>query len=213
MMSLRDVAGPDCGPDGGSFMPEALVGAVENFARAHADAVADPLFRAELVRLWHDYTGRPFALTEATGFAACASNGICVLLKPEGLNRTGSHKINNTIGQAPLTRRLGKRRVVAETGAGQHGVATATAAALLGRECTIFVGAVDVARQALDVARMRLLGIGTGQRPGATSAEQAELAAARRRIAQLEAEVAIHRRANELLGQVVTPQGGSRRSR
>ena len=120
--------------------------------------MAHPLFRDELVRLQQDYTGRPAALTEATRFAACAGNGVRVLLKREDLNHTGSHKINNAIGQALLTRRLGKRRVIAETGAGQHGVATATAAALLGLECTIFMGAVDVARQALNVARMRLLG-------------------------------------------------------
>ena len=157
-MSLRDVTGPEYGPYGGSFMPEALVGAVDELAQAHAEAMADPLFRDELVRLQHEYTGRPAALTEATGFAACAGNGVRVLLKREDLNHTGSHKINNAIGQALLTKRLGKQRVIAETGAGQHGVATATAAALLGLECTIFMGAVDVARQALNVARMRLLG-------------------------------------------------------
>jgi len=157
-MSLRDVTGPEYGSYGGSFMPEALVGAVDELAAAHAEAMADPLFRDELMRLQHEYTGRPAALTEATRFAAHVGPGVRVLLKREDLNHTGSHKINNAIGQALLTKRLGKRRVIAETGAGQHGVATATAAALLGLECTVFMGAVDVARQSLNVARMRLLG-------------------------------------------------------
>jgi len=139
-------------------MPEALVGAVDELAVASAEAMADPLFRQELARLQHEYTGRPTALTEASRFAAHVGTGVRVLLKREDLNHTGSHKINNAIGQALLTKRLGKRRVIAETGAGQHGVATATAAALLGLDCTIFMGAVDVARQSLNVARMRLLG-------------------------------------------------------
>jgi len=157
-MLLRDVSGPSYGPYGGSFMPEALVGAVEELATAYTEALADPAFRDELVRLQIEYTGRPSALTEVPRFAAHVGDRVRVLLKREDLNHTGSHKINNAIGQALLTRRLGKRRVIAETGAGQHGVATATAAALLGLECTIFMGAVDVARQSLNVARMRLLG-------------------------------------------------------
>ncbi len=157
-MSLREVTGPVYGRFGGSFMPEALGGAVDELAAAHAEAMADPTFRDELVRLHEEYTGRPTALTEVSRFAEHIGNGVRVLLKREDLNHTGSHKINNAIGQALLTLRLGKRRVIAETGAGQHGVATATAAALLGLECTIFMGAVDVARQSLNVARMRLLG-------------------------------------------------------
>ena len=124
---------------------------------------ADPSFSAELSGLLTDYTGRPSPITEVPRFASHAApdgGGPAppIVLKREDLNHTGSHKINNVLGQALLTRRMGKTRVIAETGAGQHGVATATAAALFGLECTVYMGKVDTERQALNVARMRLLG-------------------------------------------------------
>jgi tryptophan synthase beta chain len=156
------------GPYGGRFVPEALVAALDELAAAYAAAVVDPGFTAELDRLLRDYTGRPSPLTEARRFGEHAG-GARVLLKREDLNHTGSHKINNVLGQALLTVRMGKPRVIAETGAGQHGVATATAAALMGLECCIYMGEEDTRRQALNVARMRLLGadvvpVGTGSR-------------------------------------------------
>jgi tryptophan synthase beta chain len=147
---------------GGKFVPEALYAALEQLDREFRSAMVDPAFLAELAGLLADYTGRPTPVTEAKRFsAACAPEGgpaPRVLLKREDLNHTGSHKINNVLGQALLTRRMGKTRVIAETGAGQHGVATATAAALFGLECTVYMGKVDTERQALNVARMRLLG-------------------------------------------------------
>ncbi|GGH35842.1 tryptophan synthase subunit beta [Microbacterium album] len=155
--SLRDQPGPFFGDFGGRFMPESLVAAIDELAQAHADAMADTGFRAELAGLLGDYAGRPSALTEVPRFAEHAG-GARIFLKREDLNHTGSHKINNVLGQALLTKRLGKTRVIAETGAGQHGVATATAAALFGMDCTIYMGEVDTERQALNVARMRLLG-------------------------------------------------------
>lgn len=142
---------------GGKFIPEALVAAVDEVAVEYAKAKADPAFAAELEDLLVNYTGRPSALTEVRGFAEHAG-GARVFLKREDLNHTGSHKINNVLGQALLTRRMGKTRVIAETGAGQHGVATATACALFGLECTIYMGEIDTERQALNVARMRMLG-------------------------------------------------------
>ncbi|HEY3713162.1 MAG TPA: pyridoxal-phosphate dependent enzyme, partial [Jatrophihabitantaceae bacterium] len=145
------------GPYGGRFVPEALVAALDELTEAFAAAQADPTFAAELSALLRDYTGRPSPITEAPRFAEHAGSAR-ILLKREDLNHTGSHKINNVLGQALLTRRMGKTRVIAETGAGQHGVATATAAALLGLECVIYMGAVDCERQALNVARMKLLG-------------------------------------------------------
>jgi tryptophan synthase beta chain len=145
------------GPYGGRFVPEALMAALDELAAAWETAQADPSFREELDALQRDYTGRPSPLTEVQRFAEHAG-GARVLLKREDLNHTGSHKINNVLGQALLTRRMGKRRVIAETGAGQHGVATATAAALFGLDCTVYMGEVDTRRQALNVARMRLLG-------------------------------------------------------
>ncbi|WP_442922492.1 tryptophan synthase subunit beta [Microbacterium sp. Root53] len=157
MTSLRDQPGPFFGEFGGRFMPESLIAAIDELALAHAEAMADPSFTAELSGLLADYAGRPSALTEVPRFAQHAG-GARIFLKREDLNHTGSHKINNVLGQALLTRRLGKTRVIAETGAGQHGVATATAAALFGLECTIYMGEVDTERQALNVARMRLLG-------------------------------------------------------
>jgi tryptophan synthase beta chain len=142
---------------GGRFVPEALVAAIDELTAAFHETQSDPAFVAELRRLLRDYTGRPSPLTDAPRFAEHAG-GARILLKREDLNHTGSHKINNVLGQALLTRRIGKKRVIAETGAGQHGVATATAAALMGLECTVYMGEEDTRRQALNVARMRLLG-------------------------------------------------------
>jgi len=145
------------GPYGGRFVPEALVAALDELDAAFRAAQTDPEFVAELAELHRTYTGRPSVLTEAQRFAKHAG-GARVLLKREDLNHTGSHKINNVLGQALLARRMGKKRVIAETGAGQHGVATATAAALFGLECVVYMGEEDTRRQALNVARMRLLG-------------------------------------------------------
>lgn len=155
--SLRGLPGPYFGDYGGRFMPESLIAAIDELAAAYDEAKADPAFHAELTELHRSYTGRPSIITEVPRFAEHAG-GARIFLKREDLNHTGSHKINNVLGQALLTRRIGKTRVIAETGAGQHGVATATAAALFGLECTIYMGEVDTQRQALNVARMRLLG-------------------------------------------------------
>ena len=145
------------GPYGGRFLPEALIGAMDELATVYEKARLDPDFVDELSRLLRDYAGRPSLLTEAPRFAEHAG-GARIFLKREDLNHTGSHKINNVLGQALLTKRMGKKRVIAETGAGQHGVATATACALMGLECVVYMGEVDTQRQALNVARMRLLG-------------------------------------------------------
>jgi tryptophan synthase beta chain len=145
------------GPYGGRFVPEALMAALDELTAAYEKARTDASFQAELAGLLASYTGRPSPLTEARRFGEHAG-GARVLLKREDLNHTGSHKINNVLGQALLTREMGKSRVIAETGAGQHGVATATAAALLGLECVVYMGEEDTRRQALNVARMRLLG-------------------------------------------------------
>ncbi len=155
--ALRDALGPYFGEFGGRFVPEALIAALDDLTAAWEKARTDPEFTDRLAALHRDYTGRPSPITEVPRFAAHAG-GVRVLLKREDLNHTGSHKINNVLGQALLTQLVGKRRVIAETGAGQHGVATATAAALFGLECTIYMGAEDTRRQALNVARMRLLG-------------------------------------------------------
>ncbi|MEO8363286.1 MAG: tryptophan synthase subunit beta [Ilumatobacteraceae bacterium] len=144
------------GEFGGRFIPETLVPACEELEQAFIEAWADSRFRSELHDLLRDYAGRPSILTECHNLGAHL--GVRVLLKREDLNHTGSHKINNVLGQALLARRMGRRRIVAETGAGQHGVAVATAAALLGMECTVFMGEVDIERQALNVFRMKLLG-------------------------------------------------------
>ncbi|MEO8528045.1 MAG: tryptophan synthase subunit beta [Pseudolysinimonas sp.] len=149
--------GPFFDAYGGRFMPESLIKAIDELAAAYEVAKVDPAFQAELAELHRTYTGRPSIITEVPRFAEHAG-GARIILKREDLNHTGSHKINNVLGQALLTKRLGKKRVIAETGAGQHGVATATAAALFGLECTVFMGEVDTQRQALNVARMRLLG-------------------------------------------------------
>ena len=149
--------GPYFGEFGGRFVPEALVAALDELAAEWDKAKIDPDFTAELSRLHATYTGRPSIITEVPRFAEHCG-GVRVILKREDLNHTGSHKINNVLGQALLTRRIGKTRVIAETGAGQHGVATATAAALFGLQCTVYMGEEDTRRQALNVARMRLLG-------------------------------------------------------
>ena len=145
------------GEFGGRYVPEALVAALEELDAARTEAMGDPDFLAELDHLQRTYTGRPSPLTEVPRFARHAGRAR-IFLKREDLNHTGSHKINNVLGQALLAVRMGKRRVIAETGAGQHGVATATAAALLGLDCVVYMGEVDTRRQALNVARMRLLG-------------------------------------------------------
>jgi tryptophan synthase beta chain len=160
-MTAEQVMGdPDAdgrfGRFGGRYVPETLVPACEELEAAFRDAWADPAFRKELDDLLRDYAGRPSILTECHRLGA--ELGCRVLLKREDLNHTGSHKINNVLGQALLAKRMGKRRLVAETGAGQHGVATATAAALMGMDCIVYMGEVDMERQALNVFRMRLLG-------------------------------------------------------
>ena len=155
--ALRNQPGPFFGEYGGRFMPESLIAAIDEITAAFEASRVDPEFQAELAELHRTYTGRPSIITEVPKFAEHAG-GARIILKREDLNHTGSHKINNVLGQALLTRKLGKTRVIAETGAGQHGVATATAAALFGLECTIYMGEVDTQRQALNVARMRLLG-------------------------------------------------------
>src|SRR4051812_3706100 len=155
------------GEFGGRFMPETLVPACIELEKAFRSAWGDPEFRGEYERLLREYAGRPTPVTECHRLSA--DLGVRVLLKREDLTHTGSHKINNVIGQALLARRMGKSRVIAETGAGQHGVATATACALFGLECVVYMGEVDVERQALNVFRMKLLGatvvpVGSGSR-------------------------------------------------
>ena len=145
------------GAYGGKFVPETLVAPVAELERAYLDARGDADFRRELAALLRHYVGRPTPLYEATRLTA-SGGGARIFLKREDLAHTGAHKINNAIGQALLARRMGKRRVIAETGAGQHGVATATACALLGLECDVYMGAEDMARQSLNVFRMELLG-------------------------------------------------------
>ncbi|HHH40828.1 MAG TPA: tryptophan synthase subunit beta [Chloroflexi bacterium] len=154
-LALSD--GPRYGPYGGAFVPETLVPAVRELEVAYEAARTDPAFQAEFRALLRDYAGRPTPLTPARRLSA-ALGGATIYLKREDLAHTGAHKINNALGQALLARRMGKRRIVAETGAGQHGVATATVCALLGLECVIYMGAVDMERQRLNVFRMRLLG-------------------------------------------------------
>ncbi|WP_437584906.1 tryptophan synthase subunit beta [Paramicrobacterium sp. CJ85] len=156
-MSLRDNTGPYFGDFGGRYVPESLIATLDELTVAWDEARNDPEFHRELDALLRDYVGRPSVITEVPRFAEHAG-GARIILKREDLNHTGSHKINNVLGQALLTKRVGKTRVIAETGAGQHGVATATAAALFGLDCVIYMGEVDTERQALNVARMRLLG-------------------------------------------------------
>lgn len=155
---LSTHAGPYFGDFGGRFVPEALIAALDELDTEYHKALTDPAFGRELARLHRTYTGRPSPLTEVPRFAQHVGEGVRVFLKREDLNHTGSHKINNVLGQALLVKRMGKTRVIAETGAGQHGVATATAAALLDLECVVYMGEEDTQRQALNVARMQLLG-------------------------------------------------------
>ena len=156
-MKLREQVGPYFGEFGGRFVPESLIAALDELDAAYQAARVDPAFAAELAELHRSYTGRPSIITEAKRFSEHAG-GARIILKREDLNHTGSHKINNVLGQALLAKRLGKTRIIAETGAGQHGVASATAAALFGLECVVYMGEVDTERQALNVARMKLLG-------------------------------------------------------
>ena len=154
-------AGPDAsgffGPYGGAFVPETVIPALQELAAAYEAAKVDPAFAAELGALLGDYVGRPTPLYRADRLAAAVGLG-AVYLKREDLCHTGAHKINNTLGQCLLAKRMGKQRVIAETGAGQHGVATATTAALMDLECAVFMGVEDIRRQALNVYKMRLLG-------------------------------------------------------
>lgn len=154
---LASSTGPYFGPYGGRFVPEPLIEALDQLAETYEKASGDPDFQAELAHLHRTYTGRPSIITEAKRFADEVGD-LKVFLKREDLNHTGSHKINNVMGQALLTKRMGKSRIIAETGAGQHGVASATAAAYFGLKCVVYMGEVDTQRQALNVARMKLLG-------------------------------------------------------
>jgi tryptophan synthase beta chain len=145
------------GPYGGKFVPDTLMSALDELEAAYREAQADAAFHEELEGLFRDYAGRPTPLYLAEQLTA-RYGGARIYLKREDLAHTGAHKINNTLGQGLLARRMGKRRLIAETGAGQHGVATATVAALLGMECVIYMGTEDIRRQAPNVDRMRLLG-------------------------------------------------------
>jgi tryptophan synthase beta chain len=145
------------GKFGGRFVPETLIAALDELCGVYETAAADPAFWEELELLWKDFAGRPTPLYRASRLGE-AAGGVEVYLKREDLNHTGSHKINNTLGQVLLARRMGKKRIIAETGAGQHGVATATVCALFGLECVVYMGEEDVRRQALNVYRMKLLG-------------------------------------------------------
>ena len=156
-MTSQPVAGR-FGPYGGHYVPETLMGALEELARTYEAARADAAFWTELDGLLRDYVGRPTPLSDAPRLAGELGAGVRVLLKREDLNHTGAHKINNTLGQALLARRMGKRRIIAETGAGQHGVATATVCARFGLECVIYMGEEDMRRQRLNVYRMELMG-------------------------------------------------------
>ena len=168
------------GVHGGQYIPETLMNAVIELEAAYDEAKADPSFQAELTELFNEYAGRPSRLYFARRMTADLG-GAKIYLKREDLNHTGAHKINNVLGQALLAKRMGKTRLIAETGAGQHGVATATAAALLGMECVVYMGKEDTVRQALNVYRMRLLGAevipvetGTGTLKDAVSAAMRE---------------------------------------
>jgi tryptophan synthase beta chain len=164
--TVPDAAG-HFGPFGGRFVPEALIAALDELEIAYRQSRIDPVFQAELERLGREYAGLPSLLYDAARLSA--EWGVRVLLKREDLNHTGAHKVRNVLGQALLAKRMGKPRIIAETGAGQHGVASATAAALMGLECVVYMGEEDTRRQALNVARMRLLGatvvpVSTGSR-------------------------------------------------
>ena len=155
-MSVQPDESGHFGRFGGRFMPEALIAAHDELTTAWQEAMADPAFTGEFERMLREYAGTPSLLYDATKLSEVA--GARILLKREDLNHTGAHKIRNVLGQALLTKRMGKTRVIAETGAGQHGVATATACAYLGLDCVVYMGEVDTERQALNVARMHLLG-------------------------------------------------------
>ncbi len=155
--NLTNSTGPYFGSYGGRFVPEPLIQALDQLDYVYRQAKSDPEFSRELDELHRTYTGRPSIITEAARFAKEVGD-LRVFLKREDLNHTGSHKINNVMGQALLTKRMGKKRIIAETGAGQHGVASATAAAYFGLDCVVYMGEVDTERQALNVARMKLLG-------------------------------------------------------
>jgi tryptophan synthase beta chain len=146
------------GPYGGRYVPETLMAALDELARVYDAARADPAFWEELDRLSRDYVGRPTPLSDAPRLAAELGDGVIAVLKREDLNHTGAHKINNTLGQVLLARRMGKHRIIAETGAGQHGVATATVCAHFGLECVVYMGEEDMRRQRLNVYRMELMG-------------------------------------------------------
>jgi len=160
-MPKTPLTGPDergrYGSYGGRFVPETLMGPLEELEEAYRQAIQDPAFQAELEDLFRTYAGRPTPLTPARRLSAHIGKGR-IYLKREDLTHTGAHKINNALGQILLARRMGKTRIIAETGAGQHGVATATVAALFGMECEIYMGTEDMRRQSLNVFRMRLLG-------------------------------------------------------
>jgi tryptophan synthase beta chain len=156
-MKLSEQVGPYYGEYGGRFVPEPLIAALDQLEATYEAMRIDPGFISELAELHKTYTGRPSIITEAKRFAAHFGD-IRVFLKREDLNHTGSHKINNVMGQALLAKKMGKKRIIAETGAGQHGVASATAAAFFGLDCVVYMGQVDTERQALNVARMQLLG-------------------------------------------------------
>jgi tryptophan synthase beta chain len=156
VVAATSAASDRFGPFGGRYVPETLIPALDELEAALAVAVSDPAFLAELDHLLREYVGRPTALTFAPRMSARI--GAPLWLKREDLNHTGAHKINNTVGQALLARRMGKRRIIAETGAGQHGVATATICARFGLECVVYMGEEDMRRQELNVLRMRLMG-------------------------------------------------------
>jgi len=149
--------GPYFGEFGGRFVPESLIATLDELDAAYMQVKNDSVFNSALTELHNSYSGRPSIITEAENYSQYAG-GARIFLKREDLNHTGSHKINNVLGQGLLAKHIGKTRIIAETGAGQHGVATATIAALLGLECTIYMGEVDTVRQSLNVARMKLLG-------------------------------------------------------
>ena len=144
---------------GGQFVPETLMPGLEELEKVYAEARKDPAFLDELADLLADYSGRPTPLYRARNLERELGNRARIYLKREDLNHTGAHKINNCLGQVLLTRRMGKSRIIAETGAGQHGVASATVAALAGLECTVYMGEVDMERQQPNVQRMRMLGL------------------------------------------------------
>src|SRR6202041_4214710 len=154
--SQPDSTGP-FGPYGGRFVPEVLMAPLEELEHAYRKASADPSFQAELADLLKNYAGRPTPLYHARRLSETLG-GAKIYIKREDLLHTGAHKINNCLGQALLARRMGKKRIIAETGAGQHGVATATVSALFGFDCTVYMGEEDMRRQSLNVFRMRMLG-------------------------------------------------------